>query len=191
MSSIPAEPGYTNRHDAPANEEKYTDIFFGQTFPSELSDGYDIDEVTRVFRQGWEATCRRFPILAGEAVIDTEGKQLNLMKLQSMTDEDRLQNVQPITVNDLRESGAFHSTFAELKARQFPVSDFNSDLLTRHPRVWAFPGDRLPIMKIQLNFLQGGLLLNWSPFHMVGDGMTFGLHLDSGLGRRVSSCSGC
>ncbi|KAF3001712.1 hypothetical protein E8E14_002544 [Neopestalotiopsis sp. 37M] len=139
-------------------------------FPFELADNYDIDEVTRVLREGWSATCRRFPILRSEAVPDTEAKQGGLLKIREL-DLEELKTVEPIVIKDLRAPGAF-ATFAELKAKHFPVAALDENVLCRR-YTWPSPDDRLPIMLIQLNFLQGGLIINWNPYHAVGDGQTF------------------
>ncbi|KAK7739577.1 hypothetical protein SLS63_001923 [Diaporthe eres] len=141
-------------------------------FPFELPDNYDLDEVTQVLRDGWEATCRRIPVLKGEAVADSDAKQGGAMKIQLLDDKERLERIQPITVNDLRSPVSYPLTFAELRERHFPVSAFDPEIFTRR-YTWPSPGDRLPIMLMQLNFIRGGLILNWNPFHMIGDGTTF------------------
>lgn len=94
------------------------------------------------------------------------------MKIQLLDDKERLEGIQPITVNDLRSPEAYSLTFAELKAKHFPVSAFDPEIFARR-YTWPSPEDRLPIMLMQLNFIRGGLILNWNPFHMIGDGTTF------------------
>lgn len=71
-------------------------------------------------RDGWEATCRRIPVLKGEAVADPDAKQGGAMKIQLLDDKERLERIQPITVNDLRSPGAYPLTFAELKLKALP-----------------------------------------------------------------------
>lgn len=94
------------------------------------------------------------------------------MKIQLLDDKERLERIQPITVNDLRSPEAYPLTFAELKEKHFPVSAFDPKIFARR-YTWPSPEDRLPIMLMQLNFIRGGLILNWNPFHMIGDGTTF------------------
>lgn len=141
-------------------------------FPFELPENYDLDEVTRILKDGWEATCRRIPVLKGEVVADPDGKQGGTVKIQLLDDKERLERIQPITAKDLRAPGAYPLTFAELKEKHFPVSAFDPEVFTRR-YTWPSPEDRLPIMLMQLNFIRGGLILNWNPFHMIGDGKTF------------------
>ncbi|KAL1868529.1 hypothetical protein Daus18300_005963 [Diaporthe australafricana] len=141
-------------------------------FPFELPADYDLDEVTRILRDGWEATCRRIPVLKGEVVADPDAKQGGMVKIQLLDEKERLERIQPISINDLRSPGAYSLTFAELKERHLPVSAFDPEIFTRR-YTWPSPEDRLPIMLMQLNFIQGGLILNWNPFHMIGDGTTF------------------
>ncbi|ETS79167.1 hypothetical protein PFICI_09020 [Pestalotiopsis fici W106-1] len=139
-------------------------------FPFELGDDYDLKEVTRVLREGWSATCRRFPILRSEAVPDLEAKQGGLLKIREL-DLEELKTIQPIIVKDFQAPGAF-ATFSELKAKHFPVAALDENVLCRR-YTWPSPEDRLPIMLIQLNFLRGGMIINWNPYHAVGDGQTF------------------
>lgn len=44
-------------------------------FPFQLADDYDIGEVSTVLRAGFEAAKQRFPVMASEAVPDTEAKR--------------------------------------------------------------------------------------------------------------------
>lgn len=46
--------------------------------PFQLADNYDIEEVTRVLRNGYEATCRRLPVMGCEAVPDVDAKRKSL-----------------------------------------------------------------------------------------------------------------
>ncbi|KAK6193460.1 DL-glycerol-3-phosphatase [Pestalotiopsis sp. IQ-011] len=118
-------------------------------FPFELEDDYNLEEVTRVLKEGWTSTCRRFPILRSEAVPDPDTKQGGRLKIRELDDQE-LAAIEPIVVKDLPAPGAF-ATFAELKAKHFPVAALDENL----------------------NFLQGGLIVNWNPYHAVGDGQTF------------------
>lgn len=44
-------------------------------YPFQLSENYDIDEVARVLRTGFEATCKRLPLMGWEAAPDTDAKR--------------------------------------------------------------------------------------------------------------------
>jgi hypothetical protein len=66
-----------------------------------------------------------------------------------------------IVVKDLRTTDAFQKTYTDLKAKAFPVSVFEPELLCRRS-VWPSPGDRVHVCQIQLNFIEGGLILTWS-----------------------------
>lgn len=82
-----------------------------------------------------------------------------------------------IVVRDLRgEDGAgrYPATFAELKAKSFPVSALPAAALCPLP-VWPRPGERLPVSLVQANFIQGGVLLAWNLFHMTGDSVTYSI----------------
>ncbi|KAF6808617.1 enoyl- hydratase isomerase family [Colletotrichum plurivorum] len=137
-------------------------------FPFELPENYDPEAITEIFRKSLQATKERFPTLACEAIPDPDARQANALKLQLITDTE----IEPVTVNDLRHSATFTSSFADLKARHFPVSSFPAEVFTRCP-IWPAPGQRVPITIVQANFIRGGLILNWNLFHLVGDGQAF------------------
>ncbi|GAP83083.2 putative enoyl- hydratase isomerase family protein [Rosellinia necatrix] len=135
-------------------------------FPIELGDSYDADEVFGILKQGLEAAKERIPTLACEGVPDTEAKQAGVLKLQKYTDYDT------ITKKDLRGPGAFPHTYADIKAKGFPVEAFNGDLLC-HRFTWPTPEERLPVADCQANFIPGGLLLTCCFFHVFGDAKAY------------------
>ncbi|KAI8160223.1 hypothetical protein K4K49_003649 [Colletotrichum sp. SAR 10_70] len=121
-----------------------------------------------VCRQSLQATKNRFPTLACEALPDPDARQANALKLQRITDNE----IEPVIINDLRQSSKFTSSFTDLKSKHFPVSSFPAEVFTRCP-IWPAPGQRVPITIVQANFIRGGLILNWNLFHLVGDGQAF------------------
>ncbi|KAJ5321909.1 uncharacterized protein N7506_011039 [Penicillium brevicompactum] len=137
-------------------------------FPFQLADEYDIPQVTDVISRGFDAVKQQFPEAACEAVPDSSSKQKGVLKLQSLEEDD----IESVVIKDLRHPHDFPLTYQELKAKSFPVSAFDADILCRGP-VWATPGDRIPISLIQANFIRGGLILTWNIFHMIGDGTSF------------------
>lgn len=137
-------------------------------FPFQLTEDYNICQVTDVVSRGFDAVKQRFPEAACEAVPDFDSKQNGVLKLQRLDEND----IETVVVKDLRHPHDFPFTYQELKAKSFPVSAFDGDHLCRGP-VWASPGDRIPISLIQANFIRGGLILTWNIFHMIGDGTSF------------------
>lgn len=170
-------------------------------FPFELPDNYDIDEVSRVLRVGYDAAAERLPVMACEAVPDTEAKRtyqthhklLNYKVVMKYTQinkgEKKTDNLYPeagqlklkkipgdidlLIIKDLRDDAdAFPHSFAELKAKSFPVAALPAATLCPRP-VWPRPGERLPVSLAQANFVRGGLVLAWNLFHMFGDSVTY------------------
>ncbi|KAJ9301233.1 hypothetical protein DTO271G3_1368 [Paecilomyces variotii] len=137
-------------------------------FLFQLPEVYDMDEVVSVLKTGYNAAKNTISVLACEAVPDAGSKQAGVLKLQRLNDGD----IEDIVVKDLRAQGVFPLTYAELKSKNFPLSAFDAEILCRRS-VWALPGERLPISLVQANFIDGGLILTWCIFHMVGDGTTF------------------
>ncbi|KAI8179302.1 hypothetical protein KHU50_003047 [Colletotrichum sp. SAR 10_65] len=137
-------------------------------FPFQLPEDYDPEAITDIFRRSLQATKNRFPTLACEALPDPDARQANALKLQRITDNE----IEPVIINDLRQSSNFTSSFTDLKSKHFPVSSFPAEVFTRCP-IWPAPGQRVPITIVQANFIRGGLILNWNLFHLVGDGQAF------------------
>ncbi|KAE8349835.1 transferase family-domain-containing protein [Aspergillus coremiiformis] len=143
-------------------------VYIRYIFPFQLDGNYQIDEVTRVLRTAYVATQRRIPAMACEAVADEDAKQAGVLKLKKLHEGE----IQDFVVQDLRAPDAFPSTYAELQSTSFPVAAFDADLLCPRSE-WPLAGERLPISLVQANFIRGGLLLNWSVLHLVGDGTAY------------------
>lgn len=137
-------------------------------FPFQLTEDYNIYEVARVLRTGYDALKDRIPVVACEAIPDLNSKQAGVMKLQRLDGS----GIEDIVVKDLRDSDAFPQHYSELKEKAFPVAAFDGDLLCRRS-VWPSAGERLPISLVQANFICGGLILTWCILHMAGDGTSF------------------
>ncbi|KAI0871495.1 transferase family-domain-containing protein [Hypoxylon argillaceum] len=135
-------------------------------FPIELGDSYDADEVFGILKQGLDSAKERFPTLGCEGVPDTEAKQAGVLKLHKYDDYET------IIKKDLRAPGAFPYTYADIKAKAFPVEAFPGDLLCRR-FTWPSPEERLPAADCQANFIPGGLLLTSCFFHVFGDAKTY------------------
>ncbi|KAI1159260.1 transferase family-domain-containing protein [Nemania serpens] len=140
--------------------------YIRMVFPFELGDSYDADKVFAILKQGLEGAKARIPTLGSEGVPDTDAKQAGVLKLHKYDDYET------ITKNDLRAPGAFPHTYADLKAKSFPVEAFPGDLLCRR-FTWPTPGERLPAADIQANFIPGGLLLTCCFYHVFGDAKTY------------------
>ncbi|KAK3313995.1 trichothecene 3-o-acetyltransferase [Apodospora peruviana] len=138
-------------------------------FPFELAQDYEIGEVHRILQAGYEALAKRLPVVGAEAVPDPDSKQAGVLKLQALPADD---DARRILLKDLQASGAFPMSYAELKAKNFPLSAFDGEILTRRS-VWPVAGDRLPVSLVQANFVQGGLILTWCILHTFGDGNSF------------------
>ncbi|KAI0521976.1 transferase family-domain-containing protein [Xylaria bambusicola] len=140
--------------------------FIRMVFPLELGESYDADEIFGILKQGLEAAKQRAPTLGCEGVPDTEAKQAGVLKAHKYDDYDT------ITKKDLRAPGAFPHTYAEIKAKGFPLAAFNGDLLCRR-FTWPSPGERLPAADFQANFIPGGLIITGCFFHVFGDAKTY------------------
>ncbi|KAI1437790.1 transferase family-domain-containing protein [Xylaria sp. CBS 124048] len=135
-------------------------------FTIELGDSYDADAVFGILKQGLEAAKGRIPTLGCEGVPDTEAKQAGVLKLRKYDDYDT------IAMKDLRAPGAFPHKYADIKAKAFPIAAFPSDLLWRR-FTWPMPGERVPVVDIQANFIPGGLIMTCCFFHVFGDATSY------------------
>lgn len=98
----------------------------------------------------------------------TLSSEAGVLKLQEIRDGE----IEAVTTKDLRAKGAFPMNFSDLKSRGFPVACFEAAKICRRS-VWPAPGERLPISLVQVNFIQGGMILAWNLLHMFGDSVTF------------------
>ncbi|KAK4241480.1 hypothetical protein C8A03DRAFT_30340 [Achaetomium macrosporum] len=118
-------------------------------FPFELGENYDINKGAQILEIGYDALTKSLPV----PIADSDG-------------------IKRIAIKDLRSPVAFPMTYADLKAKHFPLSAFDGDTLRRRS-VWPLQGERLPISLVQASFIPGRLILTWCIFHMFGDANTF------------------
>ncbi|KAI1398984.1 transferase family-domain-containing protein [Hypoxylon fuscum] len=144
--------------------------YIRQVFPLELTKDSNPEDVFKILRDGLEAAKERIPTLACEGVPDPDAKQAGVLKLQKFNDYES------IIFKDLRKT--FPHTFEELKAKKFPVSVFPEGLLMRR-YTWPSPGERLPVVDIQANFITGGLILTCCFFHVFGDAKSYHTWLET------------
>ncbi|KAF9779697.1 hypothetical protein IL306_001293 [Fusarium sp. DS 682] len=137
-------------------------------FPMQLADNYDLDEVFGILKGGYKAACQRIGVMASEAGPDPEAKQANVLKLQKLPD-DLIGNM---SMKDLRDPKVYSWNYEELKAKHFPISAFDADMLMPGP-LWPQPGKPIHISLAQASFIRGGVLVGWCVFHMVGDATTY------------------
>ncbi|KAM0288935.1 hypothetical protein ACHAO9_006443 [Fusarium lateritium] len=137
-------------------------------FPMRLAEDYNRDDVFNVLKDGYKAACHRIGVLSSEAVPDLDAKQANLLNLQRLPEDQ----IGDMVNNDLRGPGLYPWTYEQLKEKHFPISAFDVDLLMPGP-LWPQPGKPAPISLVQANFIEGGVLIGWCVFHMVGDATTY------------------
>ncbi|KAK7408027.1 hypothetical protein QQX98_009800 [Neonectria punicea] len=133
----------------------------------ELPEDYDMDVLTGLLKTSYKSFKDRTPVAGCEA-IPMEGKQAGLLQLRHYGDE-----VEDFAVKDLRAEGAFPS-FADLKARGFPASELDPELVCKRGLggEWPGAGDHLTVTMMQANFIRGGLLLNMITLHAFADHTT-------------------
>ncbi|KAF2139480.1 uncharacterized protein K452DRAFT_232154 [Aplosporella prunicola CBS 121167] len=151
-----AAPLIPTEHIGPKGWIRYLYLF-------ELPENYDAARVEQLLRDAFIAAKKRTPLLGCEAVPDLK---TGLLTLREYGDE-----INDFKAKDLRAPGLFPS-FAELQAKNFPVSALEADDVCYRSSEWPEAGDRLPVTLMQANFINGGLILNWCIFHAYSDGTT-------------------
>ncbi|KAM0280151.1 hypothetical protein ACHAQH_004223 [Verticillium albo-atrum] len=134
----------------------------------ELQEAYDIDHLTRVLDDAYQATKKRIPVLDCKVVPDHDADQKGIAKLEKLAEEE----VPPIVFKDLRSKDAFSFTYDELKANDFPPVAFDSHVLSSLPPAPA-PGAAAPVAALQINFIRGGMVLCLALHHVPGDARAF------------------
>ncbi|KAM0351010.1 hypothetical protein ACHAPU_002788 [Fusarium lateritium] len=134
----------------------------------ELPDGYDGEKVTKIFKQAYTAFKERTPIAGCEivpAATYAEDGELELRYYGDEIEED-------FAVKDHRDLDL--PSYADLKSRGFPTSVLKPALFCQRGQggEWPTPGQRIPNTLMQVNLVNGGLILNVSFFHAYVDGAT-------------------
>lgn len=133
----------------------YTRMILCLSLPS----GTDNPDIIRILRQGLKTTVSDIPILSGEVKWASSSKQKGLRAIHVGSHPE-------LIIKDLTAS---HLGFADLHAEHFPPSELDGDVLCAQP---GFPQQRtdLPVLAIQANFIEGGLLLVICIYHLALDG---------------------
>ncbi|KAH8433929.1 uncharacterized protein LDX57_011565 [Aspergillus melleus] len=125
-------------------------FIFYETLPTT-----DLDKVIASFREGLKNATRQAPFVAGDIEHDTTGKPCIMTYPGERTELFLVR----------RFSTAEHKSFSTLASGAFSPSDFDPDqLLPNLPLVGA-----KPVCAIQLNIIEGGLILGYSLNHVAGD----------------------
>ncbi|KAF5678684.1 trichothecene 3-o-acetyltransferase [Fusarium heterosporum] len=134
----------------------------------ELPDGYDGEKLAKIFKQAYTAFKERTPIAGCEIVPAPTYAEDGELQLRYYGDE--LEH--DFAVKDLRDQE--FPSYAELKSRGFPSSALKPDLVCQRGQggEWPTAGQRLPNTLMQVNLVNGGLILNMLFFHAYIDGAT-------------------
>lgn len=133
-----------------------------------LHEDYDIDHLTPLLDGAYTATKKRIPVLDCKVVPDPGADQKGIAKLERLAEEE----IPQVVFKDLRAKEAFSFTYDELKANDFPPAAFDGELLSPMPPAPA-PGQVVPVAALQINFIQGGMVLCLALHHVPGDARTF------------------
>lgn len=125
-----------------------------------LPSGTDTIDVVHILRQGLNATVSDIPILSGEVKWAGPSKQKGLRAIH-------LGGHPELIVKDLTAS---HLSLPDLRAKHFPPSELNGNILCAQP---GFPQQRtdLPVLAAQASFIEGGMLLGLCIYHLALDGI--------------------
>ncbi|KAI9039215.1 uncharacterized protein KD926_009849 [Aspergillus affinis] len=115
----------------------------------------DLDKVISSFREGLKNATRQAPFVAGNIEYDTTGKPPYILTHPG-------ERTELFTVRHF--SSAEHKSFAALAGGAFGPADFDPDQL-----VPELPAGTKPVCAIQLNIIEGGLILGFTLNHVAGD----------------------
>ncbi|RGP69108.1 trichothecene 3-o-acetyltransferase [Fusarium longipes] len=133
----------------------------------ELPENYDADELTSIFKKSYTAFKDRVPIAGCESIPTPTYLEDGVLQLRHYGNEIE----HDFKVKDLR-NGDFPS-FEELKRQGFPTAVLDPEIVCQRGQGGEWPAagvDRLNTTMLQLNFINGGLLLNMLFLHTVVDG---------------------
>ena len=119
----------------------------------------DKNRTVSVLKEGLRQTITALPFLAADLVSTKEGR------VELAPGHGVLFIVKDLT----KRSPAWHQSYTELDAKKMPLSEQDYIILAPDGREDA-AGGRAPVMAVQVNFIQGGLLLCAKFQHSVLDG---------------------
>ncbi|KAL5360381.1 transferase [Aspergillus floccosus] len=119
----------------------------------ELQRDVDINDLAASVKEGLSNATRQFPFMAGYLQVDESGK-LCIMTVPGKHVQCAVKHLDP------RE----HMSFSNLANDSFSPKNLSPALLLPE-----MPADEKPVCTLQLNFIEGGLILAFTMHHMVGD----------------------
>lgn len=129
-------------------------------------DKQDKNQTISLLRIGLKRTVKSLPFLTA-TVVPVDAIKKGWVELGPVGPEVEF------IVKDFTNSLQWTKTYAELDAQNMPNSELDGDLLAPCDQ-WPKPGDRKPVIAVQLNFIQGGLIICLCPHHSVLDAVAFG-----------------
>ncbi len=125
-----------------------------------LQPDYDKEEITRILKEALEATFAELPVFKAQLVPMNDGEQQGKYDLVPGGNGE-------LFVKDLRSTSLDHD---QLRVKGFPLSTFDDRTFWGTPALPS-PGDKITVFSLHANFIQGGLLLGLSMWHLVMDGI--------------------
>ncbi|KAH6886951.1 trichothecene 3-O-acetyltransferase [Thelonectria olida] len=125
------------------------------------------DAIVNALQKGLERLSDAFPWVAGQ-VVHTPGPEGNsgLFKIKALDKTPRL------VVKDLRDD-AYAPTMDRLRKAEFPMSMFNEDVITPRRTIPGGPNydpsEPEPVLLLQVNWIEGGLILTVNGQHACMD----------------------
>jgi hypothetical protein len=142
-----------------------------------LPDATKIPEAIKSLERGVSAIKNRWPFLNGHLHQVGSNVKSNLLEVRYSDASSQLRDTLILRTRDISMSHDFGFSYDELKALGFPSSKLARQLLCA-----LGPSDRLdgayPVMGVQANFIEDGLLLSFSFDHSVMDGVSIGFIID-------------
>jgi hypothetical protein len=133
-----------------------------------LDDVISSEDLVQHLTQALAAALSELPVFAA-TLVPRPGSTRNELQLQLGPDSGVLTRVKDYTQCD---QGAWpYGSFADLAARHFPLAHVPTELLfVETPDPKEAPRTGIPVCTVQLNFIDGGLIIGATWHHTAGDG---------------------
>ncbi|KAK5629005.1 hypothetical protein RRF57_004720 [Xylaria bambusicola] len=144
--------------------QRLVPIFTQISFCFEISDGYPIEDISRILKQGSERLAKLFPWVAGQVVCEG-ATEINsgVFKIKSLEAAPR------VWVKDLRNNSSL-PPWDVLRSSNFPMHALDENIVAPRKTIPDTSESIAEVFQLQATITEGGLVLSFLGQHQAMDG---------------------
>lgn len=169
------EQTYTHSVDLSPFDQTIPRLYVHKLFCFPFEDVDRQPEAVERLEHALSATMVTWPFINGYVIPAEDDAEHNTVKLCFNTPATGEIGPEVLIVKTI-EVTEFPWTYQQLADAGMPLSAMNKDVFSSVPE-WPNPGQTYPALSIQVNFIEGGLILCFAFHHAVADGTSFSTFL--------------